>query len=385
VILRFYIKRVVFFITDLLVRVLYSCPSGGDGVLVVRLDAIGDYVLFRNFLADIKASDKYKNKKITLVGNIAWREIAEFFDSDVVDDFIWIDRSRFVRNIRYRFNKLSEIRSCCPTTVIQPTYSREFFLGDSVVNICSAREKIGSVGDCSNIKSWQKKISDLYYTKLIPASESVLFEFDRNKEFFAHLLGSTVLSEKPCMSKPKGIDLSRFNLPDSYAVFFIGASASFRKWSVYNYSLVAEYIYSKYSLPIVLCGGPGDVDDAEEFLRGIGCPVVDLVGKTSLVEFVNVLSKSEVVISNETSTPHFAVALGVKNIFVVSNGNHIVRFSPYPDYISKSYHVVYHPDILKNPEYYFSGEGAGTESVLNINDIAPEAVVDLIDAKLSFE
>lgn len=156
-ILKFYIRRLIFLISDLLVRVLYSCSGSSDRVLVVRLDAIGDYVLFRNFLADIKASDKYKHKKITLVGNIAWREIAEFFDSDVVDDFIWIDRTRFVRNIHYRFNKLSEIRSCCPSTVIQPTYSREFFLGDSVVDICSAREKIGSVGDCSNIKSWQKK------------------------------------------------------------------------------------------------------------------------------------------------------------------------------------------------------------------------------------
>ena len=384
-ILKFYIRRFIFLISDLLVRVLYSCSGSGDRVLVIRLDAIGDYVLFRNFLADIKASDKYKHKKITLVGNIAWREIAEFFDSDVVDDFIWIDRTRFVRNIRYRFNKLSEIRSCCPSTVIQPTYSREFFLGDSVVNICSAREKIGSVGDCSNIKSWQKKISDRYYTKLIPASESVLFEFDRNKEFFSHLLGSTVVSEKPSMSNPKGIDLSRFNLPNSYAVFFIGASASFRKWSVYNYSLVAEYIYSKYSFPIVLCGGPGDVDDAEKFLRGIGCPVVDLVGKTSLVELVSVLSKSEFVISNETSTPHFAVALGVKNIFVISNGNHVVRFSPYPDYISKDYHVAYHPDILSNHEYYFAGEGAATESVLNINDISSQAVIDLIDSKISIE
>ena len=33
-------------------------------LLLLRLDSIGDYVLFRNFMSEIKRSDKYRDYKI---------------------------------------------------------------------------------------------------------------------------------------------------------------------------------------------------------------------------------------------------------------------------------------------------------------------------------
>lgn len=39
-------------------------------LLLVRLDAIGDYVLFRNFIEILKKSERYKGYKITLLGKL---------------------------------------------------------------------------------------------------------------------------------------------------------------------------------------------------------------------------------------------------------------------------------------------------------------------------
>ena len=52
-----------------------------NSLLLIRIDAIGDYILFRNYIEVLKNSAKYKDYKITLVGNIAWKSIAEELDS----------------------------------------------------------------------------------------------------------------------------------------------------------------------------------------------------------------------------------------------------------------------------------------------------------------
>ncbi|MGC8735038.1 MAG: glycosyltransferase family 9 protein, partial [bacterium] len=119
-------------------------------ILLVRLDAIGDYILFRNFIEVLKNSEKYKGYKITLVGNIAWKEIAEFLDKNFVEEFIWVDVKKFLESTIYRFKVLKEISKKTYKVVIHPTYSRTFD-ADAIVRIANAEEKIGSIGDLSNI------------------------------------------------------------------------------------------------------------------------------------------------------------------------------------------------------------------------------------------
>jgi len=92
-------------------------------LLIIRLDAIGDYVLFRNYIEVLKNSEKYKDYKITLVGNIAWKSIAEELDSKYIDNFIWTDREKFEKNFIYRYKKLKKISSKGYDVVINPTYS----------------------------------------------------------------------------------------------------------------------------------------------------------------------------------------------------------------------------------------------------------------------
>ena len=62
--------------------------SNSKNLLIVKMDAIGDYILFRNFLKAIKEDKKYSKYKITLCGNSVWKDISEKFDSKetVFDD-----------------------------------------------------------------------------------------------------------------------------------------------------------------------------------------------------------------------------------------------------------------------------------------------------------
>ncbi len=351
-------------------------------LLLIRLDAIGDYVLFRNFIEILKTSKKYRDYSITLLGNIAWKSLSEELDKDYVDRFIWLDRIKFNRDLTYRYKKLQEITSHGYEVVIHPVYSREFFYGDFIVKLINAKEKIGSVGDLSNIQRWQKRISDKYYTKLIPAKNEIIFEFYRNKEFFENLLEESIQIEKPQI-KLKSKKLS-FQLPKKYAVLFIGGGAKFRKWSINNFANVAKFLKKKYGFEIVLCGGLKDAEDSLQFANYFGYNFINLVGKTNLVDLLYVLSGAEIIVSNETSAPHLAIACDSdKYVFVVSNGNHFGRFTPYPKEIAPNYHVIYHPEIEKNLDKFDKLVSIyGYSSILNINDITPDMVKEKIEKVL---
>jgi ADP-heptose:LPS heptosyltransferase len=347
-------------------------------ILLIRLDAIGDYILFRNFIEILKNSKQYESYKITLLGNSAWKNIAETVDSSYIDDFIWLDRNRFNGDIIYRYQKLKQITAKAYELILSPTYSREFFYADTFIKLLNANEKIGSIGDLSNIKHWQRNLSNRYYTKLLKADSNLMFEFYRNKEFFQHFLNEYLAIKKT------SINIENINssivLPKKYAVLFLGANANFRKWSVVNFVEIAKFIQKEYQLDIVLCGDNTDKDAAIEFESLFAMDILNLVGKTSLLEILPIINNTELLIANETSAPHIAVALDMPNILVISNGNHFGRFTPYPKDLSDKYHVIYPPEIENNlSDYKRICNHYGNGSQLNINDIEIKDVIKKID------
>lgn len=351
-------------------------------MLIIRLDAIGDYVLFRNFIEVVRTSDRYKDYTITLLGNAVWRSLSEELDGQFVDEFIWLDRDRFVRDCAYRKKKIKEINAIGYEIALSPVYSRAFIYSDAFVKLVNAKEKIGSDGGLSNMLKWQKRMSDTYYTRRIPAQDRIMFEFDRNKEFFENFLQVKLDIKKPSIAFPKRN--YPLELPPHYAVVFIGASNRFRKWSVARFAKIAGHLKDAYGYEIVLCGGPVDRDDAEEFSRRFGSGYLDLVGTTSLVELLVVISNGSLMISNETSAPHLAVAVGMNEIFVIYNGDHYGRFTPYPEDMAPNYHAICHPEIQNDVEAYKKLSNAyGYRNGLDMNAISFEMVKDAIDKVLS--
>lgn len=342
-------------------------------ILVVKIDAIGDYILFRNFLKVLR--EKYKNYHITLVGNMIWKDLSLYLDKDYIDEYIWIDRKKFIKDFKYIFNKFKEISKNDYDIVINPIYQRNFY-SDFIVKVSSAKEKIGSISDLNN-QSWQKKIGDRFYTKLLPAKKEIIFEFYRNKEFFENLFEEKIEIKKPFIKlEPKNLD---FNLPKNYAILFIGASAKFRKWNVKNFAKVGEFLKNNYGYEIVLCGAPSDKKDAEYFEKYADFEYIDLVGKTSLVNLLYVIKNGNVLVSNETSAPHFAVALNTTYIFVISNGNHFGRFTPYPKEITNNYYPIYPLEIENNiNDYQQLVNKYGLKSDLDINTIDVKYVIEKI-------
>ena len=231
------IKLIAYFIINLLIRP--SKKINPKSLVLIRLDAIGDYILFRNFIEILKKSSKYKDYSITLIGNVAWKNLTEELDYKFVDKFIWLDRHSFSKDLIYRYRKLKEIVSSGYEIIINPIFSRTFFFDDNIVKLINAKEKIGSGSNTSNIEVWQKNISDKYYTKLIQNQKELMFEFYRNKSFFENLLDTKININKPIISLNK--ENLEFKLSKKYAILFIGASDRYRKWSVEKFSKIGNH------------------------------------------------------------------------------------------------------------------------------------------------
>lgn len=356
-----------------------SLPLRLKTLLLVRLDAIGDYILFRNFIAILKNSDKFKNYEITLCGNLAWRDLAETYDRDFIDNFIWIDKRKFVRNFFYRYKKLREVNSNCFEFAIQPTYSREFYVGDAVIKVSNAKEKIGCSGDLSNMEVWQKTISDSYYTKLISINAHNLLEFYKNKEFFEKLLGEEILIEKPNITINH--DDIKNSLGGRYAIIFPGARNERKRWSTDKFAQIAKYLSHKYSLKILVAGSSIEKALSERIIsKASDANMLDITGKTTLSEITKLISGADIVISNDTFAAHIAVAVDTRIIYLLT-GDHFGRFGPYPKDISEKVYYVYPKEVMDklDSDLDYLSEKFKYESFLDVNSINVDEVKVLID------
>lgn len=349
----------------------------GKNLLLIKTDNIGDYVLFRNCIEVLKKSERYKDYKITLVGNPSFKGLAESLDSGYVDEFVWINNLHYAYNPLYRSFVNNKLNRKNFDVVINPMFSRVYKVTETLVKSINAREKVGSSGDLTNITAAHRAISNGFYTKLFSAKDGVLFEFLRNREFFEALLGEESSLKKPCIDI--GSFKSRVKLPENYVVLAPGASKKTKEWDTGNFASIADFLSAKYGLTIVICGSKKDKTLARKVNKAIKpANPIDLTGKTSLMELTCIIKNAELVISGDTSFYHIAAAVDTK-VVCLSNGVYFGRFVPYPKEVYAGVRTLFPPEIEEN---FGDTEGLTKKylyaSTLDINQIRINEVKEAI-------
>lgn len=312
-----------------------------DGIIILKIDAIGDYILVRNFFAELKKSPKFANHKITLVGNSLWKEIALQFDINVIDEFIWLDKKKKEKNKWYLINFLINLSKRRFEYAIYPAYSRDHKLGDFLMDTISAKNKITFTGDLNNMSFSEKLQGDKFYNRLITIPEDIVFEYLRNKYFFSQLLDKELTTKFEIIP----IATNQGVIAQNRIIFFVGAGVLYRKWHKNKFIELAKKIYARYKTEILICGGMDDFLNWKTLNWSDYPYLINLLGQTTLVELIDMLSRAKFVVSNETSVAHLAVAVNTP-VFVISNGNHFGRFTPYPKEVTQSYYVTYPAEII---------------------------------------
>ena len=297
-------------------------------VLLVRLDNIGDFILWLSSVKKIQK--KYKDKVLVLVANKSFAELAR--DTGYFDHVVSVDVHKFILNIFYRWMTLTKITKLNVEVAIQPNYSRSFLAADSFIRISNATDRIGSTSDLNNITAWQRVVSNRWYTHLIYASSKPLMELERDAEF---LLGLGVenkgvhVAQLPVLTKLT----EKLNIDGNYFIIFPGASWSGRKWPNKSFAEVGKYISEQYGYKMVICGVQSEYQDAESIIsHSLVSDVINLVGKTTLSQFCELVRGAKLLIGNETSAIHIAAATNTQSVCLLGGG-HFSRFAPYSNVV----------------------------------------------------
>src|SRR6478735_758936 len=108
-------------------------------LLLIRVDEIGDYMLWRSFLKELITEKRAEGfDEIHFCGNQSWKTLFDTLDKDLVNHSVWIDKIRFKKEMGYRYRFLKNIYQQRYDTVINPTFSRDKRYDDSIVNAARA-------------------------------------------------------------------------------------------------------------------------------------------------------------------------------------------------------------------------------------------------------
>lgn len=305
---------------------IYTCCQLKKNRLVgiVKLDAIGDSLLWLDSAQMYRAIYPKNDFTLVLICNSSWFEVAEKLSC--FDEVLSVDRRQLFRNLLYRWEILRKVRRAGYSQVVNVTYSRDFLYGDSIVRATGASVRIGSQGDLSNRTLWQKRIGDSWYTRLLPAIETPLMELARNAEF---------IRELGVLDFRAGLPLLQFTSTapscfsaQNYYVLVPGAGSAMRRWPLERFAQVAREIHTATGWTAVICGGKDEVRLGASLLAQLDVPAENWVGKTSLLELIAVIDGSNLVVCNETSAVHIAAVVDTPAICILGGG-HFGRFLPY--------------------------------------------------------
>ena len=291
-------------------------------LLIIRLDAIGDYVIFRNFLKELKESEKYKDYEITLLGNLVWKELSEYLDESYVDNFVWIDIHSFCD--RFPIKIFKKLNFQYFETIIVPNFAR-YWLSEEIASFFPAKIKILAYGNNERVGKIHLFLTKLIFNNIILFQEDLKVEFEKNTFFFKKILNKEIAFKRPFIELDVNIDIYPIEIP--YILIFPGASDLKRVWPPMNFIALINSILKKTDLNIYIAGNVGDLQVCDQILSKFlnNERIISIVNKFALPKLLQFISKSKLVIANESASIHLASALKIPSVCLLGGG-HFGRF-----------------------------------------------------------
>lgn len=292
------------------------------GTLIIRMDGIGDMVLFRRTLDDYATALETSVSDITVLGCKSWGPISDEIFAGY--DLIMIDEHAFARQPFYRFKIGLLVRRLNVRRALNDSYFRRAMMADSLVWLSGAAETTVSlpfINEPTRIEFnyYLSQVSQIVDTGPYPTHEII-----RHYRFLSALAGRSYIPRPPKI--PWRISEGLEGLP--YVVLNPGSNEYGRRWPFTNYVEIAKRLTDRGNR-VVLIGGPGEETGDYKEALGHHKNVLDLVGQTKLTALLDILKGAVATLSNDTGPAHLSIALGTPTTVIVGGG-HFGSFVPYP-------------------------------------------------------
>ncbi len=128
-----------------------------------------------------------------------------------------------------------------------------------------------------------------------------------------------------------------------------GLQANFRRWSKEGFIQVGRALSRQPDTVLLIFGEPQDHAVCAQIAQAIGTKAVDVSGQTTLGQFISLVARCELVVTNDGGPVHIAASQGVRTVSIFGPVDAQV-YGPYPR--TPGHRVVYREDLPCRPCYH---------------------------------
>lgn len=270
-------------------------------ILIIYNLAFGDNVIFRcsaDNYRKIYPKDKYE------LNFVCQKGIDKLYvEDDIFDNIIPIDFNKSTINLKTRFKNFKLLRKEYYDIVIDPVGIFEWTTNIFYTRVIKATKKIGVVDE--NLKQYcnMNKINKIY-DELIKVDKPNISLIE-----YYNVITNKLANKEIFITKIKKLNIvkPKIKLPKKYFVIFPSASMKLKRWPIDRYAELAKRIYNKTNYELLLVGTSSDSEALNEFKSIVDIPYIDMIGKTSLNDYIYIIKNAKLLVTNDTSAYHIGV------------------------------------------------------------------------------
>lgn len=304
--------------------------NGKKKVLIVYNMALGDGIMFLGVAEHYRKVYPREKFELSIACQSAFKTLYE--ETKIFDYVLGFDFAGAIVNLKNRRDLFKKIREKEYDIVVDPVGCDNCTTNVFVTYAALGHQKIGVLDttlpdiQCPN---WMR---NKIYTKVVCLNTPNMHLI----EFYAEFLNA--LGDESCVAHPAEFEDTELllELPEKFFIVFPTASMSVKRWPLDRYAYLARKIQQQTGMTLVVCGTAHDRAVVEEFLSLIpDVAIMNFIGKTNIREFIELIGHAELVVTNDTSAYHIAVAKQC-NVALICGGYTYTRYANY-HYADKGY------------------------------------------------
>jgi lipopolysaccharide heptosyltransferase II len=334
--------------------------------LVIQTAFIGDAILTLPMIQKLKKLNPQASIDILTIPSAA--EI--FSASPYINNVLIIDKKNKHKSFNSLLKFIKEIRKLNYSRIYSPHRS---YRSSLIVYKSGVKETFGFNNS---------KLSYIYKNKINYVSEH--HEVQRN----LHLIGFNYSGDEwrilPELNISKETEeritsiLNEKNISGNFIAIAPGTVWETKKYPTGYYEEIIKYFCDK-NYKIVLIGGKKDEDLCEKISSKFNHSVISFAGKFSIIESIEILKRSKILISNDSAPTHMGMCADIPVLTIYCST--VANFGFYP-YSKKSAYLSYN-DLLCKP----CGIHGRTKCPINTFDcgykLEPKIIISKIEEMLN--
>ncbi|MBM4402825.1 MAG: glycosyltransferase family 9 protein [Candidatus Cloacimonetes bacterium] len=270
-------------------------------ILIIQYQPFGDILLNTGYLSFLR--EKFPTARIDFL--IGKRFLTLLECNPHIDNLIVMNKQKGWRYYTERLRIIRLVRSNRYDVVIDQIRNG----GSAMITLCSgARYRLGW-----ELKRWNRlynyrriRSNDRYYSLMKFRLLEPLGIYEQPHELYYHIRDASKNNVSAWLTDT-GLDDRRF------VVFSPGTPVLAKKWSLDSFAALADLIYAKYEMEIVLLWGPGEQDDCH-YIAGKAQHKPLIALPTTFNEAGALLQRAFAYISQDGGINHVAVAMQTPSI-----------------------------------------------------------------------